>query len=218
MPALLESITSPSSFESALEEVGSHKSSWANIKQKFSTPSHCSMDTHSLSSSSSSQTDSDSLDEISLPEWDLFSDPQQQQVCSELLKVIEHCLTEAKGSLKCSKLLIPGQLLEHVGQEFLHLSATEPCGLKGALVDLCIQHESVCLHMEQISVDPTIVPTFQLTLILRLDSGLWPRIQDLFTSGPSFTPGYRHSLRLGTGFRVIKKKLYSSEELLIEEF
>lgn len=216
MPALFESLTSPSSFESAVEEVGSPKLSWVNIKQKFSSPPHRSMDTHSLDSISSSQTDTDSLDET-LAEWDLFSDPQQQQVCSELIKLIEGCLTEAKGTLRCSKLLIPGQLLEHVAQEFLHLSATEPCGLKGAQVDLYVQHESVCVHMGQISVDPTIVSTFQLTLILRLDSGLWPRIQDLFTSGPSFTPGYRHSLRLGTGFRVIKKKMYSSEELLIEE-
>lgn len=51
-----------------------------------------------------------------------------------------------------------------------------------------------------------------------LDSRLWPKIQGLFSSANSpFVPGFSQSLTLSTGFRVIKKKLYSSEQLLIEE-
>lgn len=64
---------------------------------------------------------------------------------------------------------------------------------------------------------PHLVPTFQLTLVLRLNSGLWPKIQGLLSSTNSLVLGFSQSLTLSAGFRVIKKKLYSSEQLLIEE-
>ncbi|NXP62407.1 DDIT4 protein, partial [Chloropsis cyanopogon] len=96
--------------------------------------------------------------------------------------------------------------------ELLRLACSEPCGLRGALLDLCVEHGKVCHDVGHIAADPAVVPTFQLTLVLRLDSRLWPKIQGLFASGPAFAP-----LKLSTGFRVMKKKLYSSEQLLIEE-
>lgn len=148
---------------------------------------------------------------------DLLS--MEETLLKELVNLIACSLREAKdGALRCSKLLIPEKLLEHIGQELLHLAASEPCGLRGAVIDLCVEQGEVCQSMEQIAVDPYLVPTFQLTLVLRLDSGgLWPKIQGLFsTKSPSSTVK-RQAIRLSTGFRVIKKKLYSSEELLIEE-
>ncbi|NXQ72186.1 DDIT4 protein, partial [Quiscalus mexicanus] len=96
--------------------------------------------------------------------------------------------------------------------ELLRLACSEPCGLRGALLDLCVEHGKACHDVGHIAADPGVVPTFQLTLVLRLDSRLWPKIQGLFASGPAFAP-----LKLSTGFRVMKKKLYSSEQLLIEE-
>ncbi|NXO31984.1 DDIT4 protein, partial [Cisticola juncidis] len=116
------------------------------------------------------------------------------------------------GSKRCSRLLMPAQLQAQVRAELLRLACSEPCGLRGALLDLCVEHGKACHAVGHIAADPAVVPTFQLTLVLRLDSRLWPKIQGLFTSGPAFAP-----LKLSTGFRVMKKKLYSSEQLLIEE-
>ncbi|XP_008287049.1 DNA damage-inducible transcript 4 protein-like [Stegastes partitus] len=151
---------------------------------------------------------------------DLFYDPMEETILKEVVNLIARSLREAKDSdcaLRCTKLLIPEKLLEHIGQELLHLAASEPCGLRGALIDLCVEQGAVCESMGQLSVDPYLVPTFQLTLVLRLESGgLWPKIQGLFSKSPS-TPVVRQAIKLSTGFRVIKKKLYSSEELLIEE-
>ncbi|MBN3302757.1 DDIT4 protein, partial [Amia calva] len=171
------------------------------------------------SSSDFSDIGSDVLDQISTSESDLFFDPLEETLCTEVVDLIGCSLTEAKnGALKCSKLLIPDQLMAHIGQELLHLAASEPCGLRGALIDLYVEQGNVCQSVEQIAVDPFLVPTFQLTLVLRLESGgLWPRIQDLFTTRSPSAPAPRHALKFSTGFRVIKKKLYSSEELLIEE-
>lgn len=151
---------------------------------------------------------------------DLFYDPMEEMILKEVVDLIARSLREAKDSdcaLRCTKLLIPEKLLEHIGQELLHLAASEPCGLRGALIDLCVEQGATCESMGQLSVDPYLVPTFQLTLVLRLESGgLWPKIQGLFSKSPS-APVVRQAIKLSTGFRVIKKKLYSSEELLIEE-
>lgn len=152
---------------------------------------------------------------------DLFFDPMEETILKEVVDLIASSLREAKDSdcaLRCAKLLIPEKLLEHIGRELLHLAASEPCGLRGALIDLCVEQGDVCESMAQLSVDPCLVPTFQLTLVLRLESGgLWPKIQGLFSSRSTSTPTVRQALKLSTGFRVIKKKLYCSEDLLIEE-
>ncbi|CAL8282991.1 unnamed protein product [Merluccius merluccius] len=154
---------------------------------------------------------------------DLFYDPMEETILKEVVSLIARSLRDAKDSdcaaLRCAKLLIPEKLLDHIGRELLQLATSEPCGLRGASIDLCVEHGELCESVEQIAVDPYLVPTFQLTLVLRLESGgLWPKIQGLFhAKHPGATPAVKQVVRLGTGFRVIKKKLYSSEELFIEE-
>ncbi|NXY52319.1 DDIT4 protein, partial [Ceuthmochares aereus] len=149
----------------------------------------------------------------SLPELELLPDPEDEALCSELLELVRAALGRAPlGTRRCWRLLVPNELLAQVRTELLRLACSEPCGLRGALLDLCVERGKACHAVGRIAVDPTVVPTFQLTLVLRLDSRLWPKIQGLFASAPAFAP-----LKLSTGFRVIKKKLYSSEQLLIEE-
>ncbi|KQK76173.1 DNA damage-inducible transcript 4 protein [Amazona aestiva] len=122
-------------------------------------------DCESLGSASGSEGDAEYADGVSLPDLDLLHDPEDELLCANLMDLVQTTLGRAPlGAKRCSRLLMPAQLLA------------------------------------------------QLTLVLRLDSRLWPKIQGLFTSGPAFTP-----LKLSTGFRIIKKKLYSSEQLLIEE-
>uniref|UniRef100_H3C5U1 DNA damage-inducible transcript 4 protein n=1 Tax=Tetraodon nigroviridis TaxID=99883 RepID=H3C5U1_TETNG len=206
---------------------GSRRLSWGRLVQRladFSTPSSGgSVDSGSNSGSRSDLSDSgsDLARDLSPSTEDLFFDPMEETILKEVVDLIAGSLREAKDAdcaLRCTKLLIPEKLLEHIGQELLHLAASEPCGLRGALIDLCVERGDVCESMGQLSVDPYLVPTFQLTLVLRLESeGLWPKIQGLFTPKSASTPTVRQALKLSTGFRVIKKKLYCSEGLLIEE-
>nr|XP_033796099.1 DNA damage-inducible transcript 4 protein [Geotrypetes seraphini] len=184
----------------------------ASLPRRFSFDGKChhdgSLPSSDCESLSGSEDDTDVLDNTSLLDCDLLNDPEDDLLCSYLLKKIQRCLAKAKiSSLRCSGLLIPNQLLKLVGQELMHLSFSEPCGLRGALIDLCVAHMKECHRVGQVTVDPSVVPTFQLTLLLRLDSRLWPRLQGLFSSRPTLVPG----------FMVLKKKLYSSEELLVEE-
>ncbi|XP_075072685.1 DNA damage-inducible transcript 4 protein [Mixophyes fleayi] len=187
----------------------------ADFPQRCSSVS--SSDCESLTSSNSfSETDFDDFDNISIPDSELLCDPEGEQLCPSLLKMIKRSLIKPNiKSLRCSKLLLPDDLLCHLGHELMHLAYSEPCGLRGALIDLCIENSKDCHTVAQLEVDPAVVPTFQLTVLFKLDSRLWPRIQGLFSTKP--VPGSGQSLKLSPGFKVLKKKLYSSEELIVEE-
>ncbi|XP_059892198.1 DNA damage-inducible transcript 4 protein [Gadus macrocephalus] len=202
--------------------------SWGKLVQRF-TDFGAGVNNSSIEESSSnngsrsdlSDSGSDVSGELCPSNDDLFYDPMEETILKEVVLLIAHSLREAKDSdcaLRCAKLLIPDKLLDHIGRELLQLATSEPCGLRGASIDLCVEHGDLCESVEQISVDPYLVPTFQLTLVLRLESGgLWPKIQELFNTKHPSAPVVKQVIRLGTGFRVIKKKLYSSEELFIEE-
>ncbi|TDG97901.1 hypothetical protein EPR50_G00212980 [Perca flavescens] len=226
MPALSAPTDVGSSPPSPVDN--SHRRlSWGKLVQRladFSTSANSSS-IESVSNNGSrsdlSDSGSDIYSDLSPCNEDLFYDPMEETILKEVVDLIAGSLREAKDSdctLRCAKLLIPDKLLEHIGQELLHLAASEPCGLRGALIDLCVEQGAVCESMAQLSVDPYLVPTFQLTLVLRLESGgLWPKIQGLFSTKSPSTPVVRQAIKLSTGFRVIRKKLYCSEELLIEE-
>lgn len=158
-------------------------------------------------------------------ESSFFYDPEET-LCAQVVETIAQSLTEASDYvLKCSKLVLPGPLLTNIGQELLHLSGSEPCGLKGALIDLCLEQgdQGGLCSVEQIAVDPELVPTFHLTLVLRPEvEGLWPKVQRLFRGSKypqtqNVTERHAHTLKLSSGFTAIKRKLYSSGELLVEE-
>ncbi|XP_066521291.1 DNA damage-inducible transcript 4 protein [Hoplias malabaricus] len=202
--------------EQSAAEASNKRLSWSSLVQKLSH----SLDSDAESNSSRDDvSDTGSLSLSDLSDADMFYDPMEESLCKEVVQLIACSLVEAKDcTLHCSKLLIPEKLLEHIGEELVHLAASEPCGLRGALIDLCVEQGDKCQNAGQIAADPYVVPTFQLTLILRLESeGFWPKIQGLFATKSMSASAVRHALKLSTGFRVIKKKLYSSEELLIEE-
>ncbi|KAJ8013834.1 hypothetical protein DPEC_G00033910 [Dallia pectoralis] len=220
---------------SPLEDRGFKRLSWGNMVQKLTelkriNHRHAENDQCASNSETGSVTDSES-------ECDIFYTPLEESICAQVVETISESLSDATDTvLHCTKLVLPDSLLHNIGQELLHLSASEPCGLKGALIDLCVEQveqqdelgSGLC-SVEQIAVDPSLVPTFHLTLVLRPELGwLWPKVQRLFgaqgAGGPSRTGsakspsgGRTHTLRLSTGFRAIKRKLYSSGALLVEE-
>lgn len=136
-------------------------------------------------------------------------DPLEEALCAETVSNVSDVLSESSAELiGSSRLVVPYVLLQRIGQELLQLAATEPCGLRGAVIDVCVDNSKSPQSVGQISVDPDIVPTFHLTFVLRLDlGGLWPK----------FTSRLSNSVKLSTGFTVVKRKLYSSEEVYVEE-
>ncbi|XP_047459276.1 DNA damage-inducible transcript 4 protein-like [Mugil cephalus] len=203
---------------SPAEDRGSQRLSWGSLMQRLTelkginqgvtTHQYCRSETGSVADLSISDLDSS-----------FFCCPPEETLAADVVATIAQSLNKASHTLGCSKLIPPDSLLHSVTQELLHLSASEPCGLKGAVIDLCVDRgdQGALCTVDQIAVDPSLVPTFHVTLVLRLESsGLWPKVQKLFKrSKPS--QACTANLRLSVGFRAIKRKLYCSGELLIEE-
>lgn len=204
---------------SPAEDRGSKRLSWGSLLQRLTELKGINQ---RVAADQCCRSETGSVADMSLSEADFFCDPMEETLATELVQSIAQSLNNASDILSCSKLILPDCLLHSISQELLHLAESEPCGLRGALIDLCVDRGdqgSLCT-VDQIAVDATLVPTFHVTLVLRLESnGLWPKVQKLFKSPQtSSTPlKHRHTQKLSTSFRAIKRKLYCSGELLIEE-
>lgn len=164
----------------------------------------------------------DSMTDTSLSDSDEFCYPPEETLAAEVSASVTQSLHDACDTLCCSRLILPDFLLRNINRELLHLASSEPCGLRGALVDLCVDRgdQGALCAVDQIVVDDTLVPTFEVTLVLRLDAGgLWPKVQKLFKGSTSPQSPVKHcdTLRLSPSFKAIKKKLYCSGEPVIEE-
>ncbi|XP_022619500.1 DNA damage-inducible transcript 4 protein-like [Seriola dumerili] len=204
---------------SPAEDRGSKRLSWGSLLHRLTELKGINQ---RVTADRCCRSETGSVADMSLSESDLFCDPLEETLAAELVATITQSLNNASHILGCSKLILPDCLLHSISQELLHLAVCEPCGLRGALIDLCVdrgEQGSLCT-VDQIAVDATLVPTFHVTLVLRFESnGLWPKVQKLFKSPQTSatSPGHRHAQRLSTSFRAIKRKLYCSGELLIEE-
>ncbi|KAK5854080.1 hypothetical protein PBY51_015180 [Eleginops maclovinus] len=206
---------------SPAEDRGSKRLSWGSLLQRLTELKGIN---HRVTADQCSRSETGSVADMSLSELDssFFCYPLEETLATEVVATIALSLKKASHILGCSKLILPDCLLLNISQELLHLAVSEPCGLRGALIDLCVDGGdpgSLCT-LDQIAVDATLVSTFHVTLVLRLESsGLWPKVQKLFKGSKALQTSARHhnSLRLSSSFRAIKRKLYCSGELLIEE-
>ncbi|XP_041804073.1 DNA damage-inducible transcript 4 protein-like [Chelmon rostratus] len=207
---------------SPAEDRGSKRLSWGNLLQRLTELKG--INQRVAADHQCSRSETGSVADMSLSDSDssFFCYPLEETLATEVVATIIQSLNEASHTLGCSKLIIPDFLLHNMSQELLHLAVSEPCGLRGALIDLCVDRgdQGPLCTVDQIAVDASLVPTFQVTLVLRLESsGLWPKVQKLFkgSKSPQMSAGLQNTLRLSTSFRAIKRKLYCSGELLIEE-
>ncbi|XP_029029502.1 DNA damage-inducible transcript 4-like protein [Betta splendens] len=135
----------------------------------------------------------------------------QDRTCQHLATLLESCLSRAKKTtLHCSSVLVPEKLTRRVAREVLRLAAGEPCGLRGCVLYVHLELDRGCRRLERVVCDAGVVPTFELTLVLKQDGAAWPSLRDVFLLGSCFAPTFRHALKLSPGFRLMKKKLYSS--------
>ncbi|XP_066537812.1 DNA damage-inducible transcript 4-like protein [Hoplias malabaricus] len=138
----------------------------------------------------------------------------EERACQQLARLLEGCLSRAKANtLQCAQVLVPETLTRRVARDVLRLAAGEPCGLRGCVLDVRLELEERqrrCERLERLVCDSSVVPTFELTLVFKQDGGGWPSLRDFLRIGTCFPPGFRRALKLRPGFRLVKKKLYSS--------
>lgn len=139
------------------------------------------------------------------------ADVVEDRTCQQLAKMFETCLSRAKKTtLHCSSVLVPERLTRRIACEVLRLSSCEPCGLRGCVLYIHLELDKGCKRLDHIVYDSSVVPTFELTLVFKQDGTAWPSLRDFLFLGTCFAPSFRHALKLSPGFRLVKKKLYSS--------
>ncbi|XP_045925976.1 DNA damage-inducible transcript 4 protein-like [Micropterus dolomieu] len=206
---------------SPAEDRSSNRLSWGSLLQRLTELKGINQ---RVAADQCNRSENGSVADISLSESDssFFCYPLEETLATEVVATVTQSLNDASHILGCSKLILPDCLLHNISQELLHLAVSEPCGLRGALIDLCVDRgdQDSLSAVDQIAVDATLVPTFHVTLVLRLESsGLWPKVQKLFNASksPQASAKHQNTLTLSPSFRAIKRKLYCSGDLLIEE-
>ncbi|MEQ2291327.1 hypothetical protein AMECASPLE_012378 [Ameca splendens] len=141
----------------------------------------------------------------------MAADVTEDRSCHQLAKMFENCLSRAKKTtLHCSSVLVPEKLTRRIAREVLWLASCEPCGLRGCVLYIHLELEKGWKQLERIAYDASVVPTFELTLVFKQDGSAWPSLRDFLFMGSCFGPSFRNVLKLSPGFRLVKKKLYSS--------
>lgn len=129
----------------------------------------------------------------------------------ELAKQIELCLSNAKATrLHCRELLLPRRLTARVARDVMVTAADEPCGLRGALLQVLLETKGALHPLGSIAPDRGVTPTFELTVVFKADHDSWAALKSLFAGDTV--------LRLRPGYRLVKRKLYSSASPVVHDF
>ncbi|XP_029368722.1 DNA damage-inducible transcript 4-like protein isoform X1 [Echeneis naucrates] len=139
------------------------------------------------------------------------SELEERLLQRDVIRQMERCLTEAKAStLHCQVLLLPSQVTAKVGQDVVRSSADEPCGLRGAAINVYVECKDGLRTVGSIFPDQSVTPTFELSVILKADTrGSWPPFKHMFES--------TKVLKLRPEYRLVKRKLYSSASPVIHD-
>lgn len=131
-----------------------------------------------------------------------------QQVVTQQM---EHRLTEAKASiLGCQALLLPHHMTTRISQDVVRASADEPCGLRGAFIELYVEAKDGLKYVGSVFPDPSVTPTFELSVIFKADDDGWPSLKHIFDTNKV--------LKLRPEYRLVKRKLYSSASPVVHDF
>ncbi|XP_076143692.1 DNA damage-inducible transcript 4-like protein [Alosa pseudoharengus] len=143
-------------------------------------------------------------------ECSLEEEREERSIQLDLVHRIERCLSDAKtSSLGCRELLLPRRMISYIARDILAASTDEPCGLRGALIHLFLETNGALQKLGNVVPIDHLTPTFELSVVLRLDQDGWPPLRNLF--------GTDKVLRLRPEYRLIKQKLYSSASPTIQE-
>lgn len=133
----------------------------------------------------------------------------------KLYKTIKEELQKALYA-SCEKQLaccvdISPQQLEHLAQDVVRMSQSEPCGLRGAIIFLILQRKTLCRKLATITGDPSTTPTFAVYVTLKEDTRPWRAVRKAFLTLKEclLNGAWKESpIVICSGFQLEKKRLY----------
>ena len=151
-------------------------------------------------------------------DMDLCPEDEERLLQRSMVGQIERCLSEAKRSvLRCQVLLLPRRMTAKVAGDVERSSAGEPCGLRGAFIMVYLEEEEkgrkdgpVLKPLGVIRPDPNVTPTFELSVVLKADRDGWSPLRRVLVG--------EEVLKLRPDYRLVKRKLYSSENPVVHCF
>ncbi|KAF7647814.1 hypothetical protein LDENG_00166240 [Lucifuga dentata] len=178
---------------------------------QLSSPGRTTSSTRRGSIESCDETENNSLTGTDW-DWDAGLEHEERLLQQDVTQQIERRLTEAKASiLRCQVLLLPRHTSARVGQDVVRSSVDEPCGLRGASIQVYVEFKDKLKYLGSVSPDPDITPTFELSVIFKADrDDGWPPLKAIFDSSKV--------LKLRAEYRLVKRKLYSSASPVIHDF
>uniref|UniRef100_A0A8C6S911 DNA damage-inducible transcript 4-like protein n=1 Tax=Neogobius melanostomus TaxID=47308 RepID=A0A8C6S911_9GOBI len=142
--------------------------------------------------------------------FDATLEDEERLLQHGVVRQLELCLTAAKSStLHCQALLLPRQMTSRMGRDVVRSSVDEPCGLRGASIRVYVETKDGLKSLGAFSPDPSVTPTFELSVVFRIDQSGWP-LRHIFDQGKV--------VKLRPEYRLIKRKLYSSASPVIHDF
>ena len=118
--------------------------------------------------------------------------------------------------MSCAKNLsccvdVSKEQLEHLAQDIMRMSHSEPCGIKGAIIFVGLERKNSCQKLATIQGDSTVTPTFEVYVTLKEDFSRWKAFKKAYlTLKECLLNGVwkETPIVLCCGFQLEKKRLY----------
>ncbi|XP_033123087.1 protein scylla-like isoform X2 [Anneissia japonica] len=142
----------------------------------------------------------------------LEEDLSEAKMSQYLTDLILNELKSVREKYVQGRLLIPCDLPSKVARDTMRMSRNEPCGIRGCTLLIVFEDSEMCKKVGKVQIDPNTVTTFELTLILHIDSQQWlvKKLPALFRSWSEPTTTVR------PGFKITKNKLYRRDRRISE--
>lgn len=109
-----------------------------------------------------------------------FSDTVEFQSCQGIMSEIEAAVKDTfEKELKC-QIIFPSELMSHISQDVIRMSAAEPCGVRGCVINILLAEKDKSRKVATVFGNSSTNPTFEIYLTLREDCRGWRKFQKVF--------------------------------------
>jgi len=138
-----------------------------------------------------------------------FSEEIEEEKWRSVSSILQHHLQRDMLNHNVD-LFLPSNLLERISKDIVHLSASEPYGLRGCTIRPELSRKSGIIAFEAVECDVNTVSTFELQLTLSEDKKRWYNLRDLIAPVLPGCLNESHAFEvfISPNYKLTKHKLY----------
>jgi len=140
--------------------------------------------------------------------FDALGSQAQAPVHKELITRLHQCLRKSQEEvLGGRRILLPADMLPRLAKEIMRMSASEPYGIRGVLINIALEQRDKTIALGKVESTSYVAATFVVNITFREDESRWNTIRGLVLGG---FLGRNKELYFSPGYKVEKEKLYRS--------